>query len=70
MNGRSLFFVDIVPQDNNKDIYSLDGITLNQKPLGRKKYVPRKSKYCQAFGHIETYSHKESVCAKFGQEQS
>lgn len=64
----NLFFVDIEPANNNKDIYNL-------KLLGNDNITvepPRKAKglvqctRCQQFGHTKTYCNRPYVCVKCG----
>lgn len=65
-----LFFVDLVPQDNNKDIYNLDSLCYHKIKIEaprKRKEVPQ-CKNCQAFGHTQNYCHKMSVCVKCGEK--
>lgn len=55
-----LFFVDLVTQENNKDIYKLDSLCYHKikiEPPRKKKDVPQ-CKNCQSFGHTQNYCHK------------
>jgi hypothetical protein len=64
-----LFFVDLVSQDNNKDICNLDSLCyykIKIEPSKNKKYVPQ-CKNCQSFGHAQNDCYKKSVCVKCGE---
>ena len=66
----TMFFVDLVPQDNNKDIYNLDSLCYHKIKIEaprKKKEVPQ-CKNCQAFGHTQNNCHKMSVCVKCGEK--
>lgn len=48
-----LFLIDLHPQDNNKEIYNLDGLCHHKVKIEaprKKKYDPQ-CKNCQGFGH-------------------
>lgn len=65
-----LFFVDLDPRDNNKDIYDLNSLCYHKiklEPPKEKKGVPQ-CKNCQAFSHTQNYCHKKSICVKCGEE--
>lgn len=68
----NLFFVDLEPADNNKDIYNLKYI-LNMKVAIEP---PRKSTNivqctrCQAYGHTKSYCTRPFSCVKCGRGHS
>ena len=65
-----LFFVDLAPQENNKDIYKLDNLCYHKikiEPPRKKKDVPQ-CKNCQSFGHTQNYCHKKPVCVKCSED--
>jgi hypothetical protein len=64
----SLFFVDLVPQANNKEIFNLQvlgnsKITI-EAPHKRQNIV--QCQRCQAYGHSKTYCTKPYQCVKCG----
>lgn len=63
-----LFFVDLEPQDNNKDIYDVQFL-LNSKirvePPRKKTYIIQCTR-CQEYGHSKTYCRKPYNCVKCG----
>jgi hypothetical protein len=69
----NLFFVDLEPADNNKDIYNITAlqnkITLIEPPRVNKKHVPQCVR-CQQYGHTRTYCNKPYVCVKCGKPHS
>lgn len=65
-----LFFVDLEPQDNNKDIYQLKKLShqiIKVEPPKKTKGVPQ-CKNCQLFGHTLNYCHKSPNCVKCGEK--
>jgi hypothetical protein len=65
-----LFFVDLKPQTNNKDIYNIENLCYHKikvEPPKKKKEVPQ-CKNCQSFLHTQNYCHKKPVCVKCGEE--
>lgn len=55
-----LFFVDLVPQGNNKNINKLDSLCYQKikiEPLRKKKNMPQCKNYL-VFGHTQNYCHK------------
>lgn len=64
-----LFFVDLEPQANNKDIYDLENLCYHKikvEPPRKKKEVPQ-CKNCQIFGHTQNYCFKTPKCVKCGE---
>ena len=64
-----LFFVDLQPRENNKDIYSIKLLchqVIKIEPPRKNKEVPQ-CKNCQAFGHTQNYCHRSAVCVKCGE---
>jgi len=65
----NLFFVDLEPADNNKDVYNITAlqnkIILIEPPQVNKKHVPQCVR-CQQYGHKRTYCNKPYACVKCG----
>jgi len=63
----NLFFVDLEPADNNKDVYNITAlqnkIILIESPQVNKKHVPQCVR-CQQYGHTRTYFNKPYACVK------
>lgn len=61
-----MFFVDLKPSINNKDIYNID-IMLSQKviiePPRAKRNIPQCAR-CQRYGHTKAYCHLSPRCVK------
>ena len=64
----NLFFVDLDPADNNKDIYkirqTLNSIVQIKPPKINKNIV--QCLRCQQYGHTKTYCNRPYVCVKCG----
>jgi len=61
-----LFFVDLQPKENNKDIYNIKLLchqVIKIEPPRKNKEVPQ-CKNCQAFGHTQNYCHRSAICVK------
>lgn len=61
-----LFFVDLEPQANNKDIYEIKNLCyhiIKVESPRKKKEVPQ-CKNCQTFGHTQNYCFKTPKCVK------
>lgn len=68
----NLFFVDIEPADNNKEIYKIRGIlnrTIEIEPPKRTKGIVQCMR-CQQYGHTKTYCNKPYTCVKCGGSHS
>jgi len=65
----NLFFVDLEPADNNKDIYDITAIQNKiitiEPPRVNKKHMPQCIR-CQQYGHTRTYCNKPYACVKCG----
>ena len=65
----NLFFVDLEPADNNKDVYNITSlqnkIILIEPPRLNKKHIPQCVR-CQQYGHTRTYCNKPYACVKCG----
>lgn len=61
-----MFYVNLKPKDNNKDIYKCD-VLLHSKikfePPRKKREIPQCSK-CQRYGHTKSYCHHSPRCVK------
>lgn len=67
-----LFFVDLQPRENNKEIYNIKLLchqVIKIEPPRKKKEVPQ-CKNCQAIGHTQNYCHRSAVCVKCGEGHS
>lgn len=65
-----LFFVDLEPQPNNKEIYDLHHIfhsKIRVEPPRPKKTTIQCTR-CQEYGHSKTYCNKPYYCVKCGQQ--
>lgn len=66
-----LFFVELEPQTNNKDIFQVDKLCHHkvqvEHPRNKKKEIPQ-CKNCQAFNHTQNYCHKTPICVKCGEK--
>lgn len=61
-----LFFVDLVPDANNKDIYELERLqktVVTVEPIRKKKEVVQ-CKRCQRYGHTAKYCRRAARCVK------
>lgn len=65
-----LFFVHLVPKDNNKNIYETTHLLYSKVKIEapRKKREIPQCKNCQQFGHTRTYCAHKSRCVKCGKE--
>ena len=65
----NLFFVDLEPANNNKDIYNITAIQNKiihiEPPRTNKKHIPQCTR-CQQYGHTRTYCNKPYACVKCG----
>lgn len=64
----NLFFVDLEPSDNNKEIYKVRGIqnrVVQIEPPKKVKGLPQCMR-CQQYGHTKTYCNRPFVCVKCG----
>ena len=67
-----LFFVDLEPAANNKQIYSLRSLGNMQiavEPPRRKNFIIQCTR-CQSYGHSKTYCRKPFQCVKCGGEHN
>ena len=66
---KNLFFVDLEPADNNKDVYNITAlqnkIILIEPQRVNKKHVPQCVRF-QQHGHTRTYCNKTYACVKCG----
>lgn len=64
----SLFFVDLEPAKNNKDIYNIEFLlnarVIFESPLRKPEVV--QCKKCQRYGHTKSYCWYQSRCVKCG----
>jgi hypothetical protein len=68
----NLFFVDLEPATNNKEIYKLDRLynqTIEIEPPRRAKGIPQCMR-CQQYGHTRSYCNKPYACVKCGGSHS
>jgi hypothetical protein len=64
----NLFFVDLEPATNNKEIYKLARLqnkTTATEPPRKAKGIPQ-CMQCQRYGHTRSYCNKPYVCVKCG----
>lgn len=65
----AMFFVDLEPQTNNKDLYALKHINnaiVKVEPPKEKKNDLVQCYRCQQFGHTKSYCSKPYQCVKCG----
>ena len=65
-----LFFVDILTQDNNKDILDITSLLITKVSIEKphkKRRIPPQCHNCQSFGHTLNNYHRESRCVKCGE---
>lgn len=69
----NLFFVDLEPSENNKDIYNLKHLQHNsiliEPPRTRNSNIVQCMR-CQMYGHTKTYCTRPFVCVKCGGDHS
>ena len=61
-----MFFIDLQPSPNNKDIYSIRSLLNCQieiEPPRPKRSIPQCSN-CQQYGHTQKYCHRQPSCVK------
>lgn len=61
-----MFYVDIKPKENNKEVYNIDKLGNNIikcEPPHTKRIVPQCIR-CQSYGHTKTYCRKLAQCVK------
>ena len=65
----NLFFVDLEPANNKKDIYNIAAIQNKiihiETPRTNKQHIPQCVR-CQQYGHTRTYCNKPYACVKCG----
>lgn len=64
----SMFYVDLEPKDNNKEIYNLqylNNMKINVEPPNRKNTIIQCTR-CQLYGHSKTYCTRPHKCVKCG----
>lgn len=62
----SMFYVDLKPGQNNKDIYNIDSLLsckIKFEPPRPKREIPQCGK-CQRYGHTKKYCHQTPRCVK------
>ena len=65
-----LFFVDLEPKENNKEIYDLQFIyntKIRVEPPRTRREIVQCTR-CQEYGHSKTYCNKPYYCVKCGQQ--
>lgn len=65
----SMFFLDLEPNDNNKEIYNLTHINnaiITIEPPRKQKDIPQCHR-CQQYGHTRSYCNKPFKCVKCGE---
>lgn len=66
----SLYFIDLEPRENNKEIYKIDKLLnaiIKFEPPYKKK-TPVQCHRCQEYGHTRTYCKATPRCVKCGDE--
>lgn len=65
----NLFFVDLEPAQNNKDVYNITGLqnrVVHIEPPRTQKNSIIQCMRCQQYGHSKSYCNKPYVCVKCG----
>lgn len=65
-----LFFVDLEPKENNKDIYKLEYISnmkISIEPPRKKREIIQCTR-CQEYGHSKSYCNRPFMCVKCGNQ--
>lgn len=65
-NPLPLFYIDIKPKENNKEVYSIRNLNNNIvqcEPPHAKRIIPQCTR-CQSFGHTKTYCRRAFRCIK------
>lgn len=65
-----LFYVDLEPKDNNKDIYKLQYISnmkITIEPPRKKREIIQCTR-CQEYGHSKSYCNRPFMCVKCGNQ--
>ena len=61
-----LFFIELEPDENNKDIYKINKLLntiITFEPLKTKRNIPQCIR-CQAWGHTKNYCFRNPACVK------
>ena len=65
----NLFFVDLEPAKNNKEVYKITAIQNKiihiEPPRTNKNYIPQCAR-CQQYGHTRSYCNRPYACIKCG----
>ncbi|KAI4483420.1 hypothetical protein M0802_013413 [Mischocyttarus mexicanus] len=65
-----LFFIELAPQDNNKNIYEINNLLntiIKIEPPKTKRDIPQCTR-CQAYGHTKNYCNRNPACVKCAQK--
>ncbi|KAI4474539.1 hypothetical protein M0802_015564 [Mischocyttarus mexicanus] len=65
-----LFFIELAPQDNNKNIYEINNLLntiIKIEPPKTKRVIPQCTR-CQAYGHTKNYCNRNPACVKCAQK--
>ena len=66
-NPLSLFYIDLIPKNNNKEIYNIKTLqhtSINfEEPYKKKRTIPQCGR-CQRYGHTRSYCYREHRCMK------
>ncbi|KAI4473269.1 hypothetical protein M0802_016212 [Mischocyttarus mexicanus] len=65
-----LFFIELAPQDNNKNIYEINNLLntiIKIEPPKTKRVIPQCTQ-CQAYGHTKNYCNRNPACVKCAQK--
>ena len=66
----SLFYVDLEPKENNKDVYNLQYINnmkITVEPPNKRSTIIQCTR-CQSYGHSKTYCTRPYKCVKCGED--
>ena len=66
----NLFFIDLEPAQNNKDIYKITGLQNRvvhiEPPHTQKNTIIQCTVQCKQYGHSKSYCNKSFICVKCG----
>jgi hypothetical protein len=68
----NLFFVDLEPADNNKEVYKIRALQnkmIEIEPPNKPKHIIHCTR-CQLYGHSKTYCNRPYLCVKCGEQHN
>jgi hypothetical protein len=68
----NLFFIDLEPADNNKEVYKITALqnkVIEIEQPNKPKHIIQCTR-CQLYGHSKTYGKRPYLCVKCGEQQN